>query len=146
MSMGFCWGLLVPSIRALTMQKCKEACLLTKTLEPPHQVPHCRLSYRLNSIFHSHILFYPPSSQWAGNQRWFCFHHHDLLSSLVMGGSSMKLSLLGDGPGFLDHAEPAMCCRTCREVDRFCLWSWSLLRDSPPGQLLGGAALLVWQL
>ena len=42
----------------------------------------------------------------------------------------MKLSLLGDGPGFLDHAEPGMCCRTCHQVDHFCLWSWSLPLDT----------------
>ena len=40
MIMGFYWGLLVPSVRVLPMQKYKEARLLTKTPEVPHPVPH----------------------------------------------------------------------------------------------------------
>ena len=131
MTMGFYWGLLVPRVRVFPMQKCKEARLLTKTPEPPHPVPHCRLCGRLNSDFpFSHPIFshHPPSG--TGNQHWFCFHRHVLLPSLVMGGSFMKLSLLGNGPGFLDQAEPGMCCRTRLRVDRFCPRSWLLFLDT----------------
>lgn len=42
----------------------------------------------------------------------------------------MKLSLLGNGPGFLDQAEPGMCCRTRHRVARFCPRSWSLPLDT----------------
>ena len=42
----------------------------------------------------------------------------------------MKLSLLGNGPGFLDQAEPGMCCRTRLRVDRFCPRSWLLFLDT----------------
>ena len=81
-------------------------------------------------IFHSHILFFPTILLVGLGTSAGCFHHHVLLPSLVMGGSSMKLSLLGNGPGFLDQAEPGMCCRTRLRVDRFCPRSWLLFLDT----------------